>query len=182
MRCFIALDLPEKIKDYLESLQKNFGSISGKFVEINNLHLTLRFLGEIKESQVNLIKEKLSKIKFESFKVKLGGLGVFPSRKFAKIVWVSLEPANKIIELKDQIDFALKNMDFSEDKKFKSHITLIRIKSIKDKKRFFDVLDKIKIEPLEFKVDSFVFKKSVLAETGPEYFDLFTQNNSVQQS
>jgi len=169
MRCFIAVDLPNNVKQYLKSLQNEFNIIFGKPVETENLHLTLKFFEDLNEAQVNLVKKSLRKISLSGFKVSLGSLGVFPSREFPRILWVSLEPTDKVIELKEQIDFALKDMDLGFDKKFKSHITLMRIKSIKDKNRFFQILDRTKLKHFEFDIDSFVFKKSVLKNTGLEY-------------
>jgi len=173
MRCFIAVDLPDNVKEYLATLPKEFSMISGKFVEKENLHLTFRFLGDIPGKNVEYITQKFQEIKFPKIRAYLNNMGVFPSQKFARVLWIALEPKEKIIELKEKIDLALRDIDLLDDnKKFKSHVTLARIKSINNKGKFFGLLEKFRIKPLEFEIKSFVLKKSVLNEKGPTYSDV----------
>ena len=79
MRLFLAIDLPEKAKDYLY----NFRRISRDYVKVSwvpkkNLHLTLKFFGEVDEKKLEALKAELKNIKQDSFKVKLKGIGFFP--------------------------------------------------------------------------------------------------------
>jgi 2'-5' RNA ligase len=97
MRCFVAIDLPEHIKARIFheiEILKQQGLVSGKFVEKENLHLTLKFLGELTEKQIKDIGEKLSEISFNKFKVSLSEIGVFPDKNFVKVLWVGLETKN----------------------------------------------------------------------------------------
>ncbi len=92
MRCFLAIDLPLEIREYLFNLKKGLRMINAKFVEKENIHLTLKFLGEISQKDVDDLKKRLGSIKFKHFKANLGKPGVFPSIKFVRILWVSLQP------------------------------------------------------------------------------------------
>ena len=167
MRCFIAIDLPEEIKKEIAKIQKQLPDFKGKLTEKDNLHLTLKFLGEISDEQVNNIKEKLEKIKFNKFKAKLGGAGIF-SENFIRIVWLELENCDK---LQKETDEKLKDL-FKKEERFMSNLTIARVKSTKDKKLFIEALRKIQVKPSEFEVQGFALKKSTLTEKGPFYEDI----------
>ncbi len=166
MRCFLAIDLPEKVKKELERLQKLILQEKGiKFVEPKNFHLTLKFFGEISDKKVNEIKEKFKEFKFEKIKCHLGNIGFFPSSDYIRVVWISLEPNEKIKELFVKINEILD----SKDDRFESHITLARVKFIKNKEEFVEQIKKLKVAPIEMDADSFSLKKSILTEKGPIY-------------
>lgn len=170
MRVFISIELPKEIKDYLFELQEQFGSDLAKirFVSKKILHLCLKFLGEVSEEKIEEIKEKLKQLKFKSIQVKLEKLGVFPNENYIRVLWVDLKPAGKIIELKDDIDVALQDL-FKKDERFAVHITLGRVKFVKNKEKFKKVLKEFKIEPKEFKIAEFRLVKSTLTKDGPIY-------------
>jgi len=169
MRCFLAIELANEAKEELLRIQKILPEAKMKFVEPENLHLTLKFLGELEDFQVNKIKAALEKINFKKFQARLGSVGVFPLPTFVRVVWVSLEPAEKVKELHKQIDSALEKEKFRADRAFESHITLTRVKFIKDKEEFSKKLKELRIKPLEFTVEKFVLMKSTLTEQGPIY-------------
>ncbi len=161
MRCFIAIELEN---DYFKSLQDKIkDNIKGTFPKA--FHLTLKFLGEVEE---NKIKESLKNIKFEAFKISTSNIGVFPNENYIRVVWIGLKPENKIIELQREIDNKLKKV-FRKDKRFHPHLTLARVKFIKDKNKFKELLKDIKVEKLEFNVDNFKLIKSTLTRDGPIY-------------
>lgn len=171
MRCFVAVELPEEIKAELVKAQKALQSVEGleaKFVEESNLHLTLKFLGELSESGVAKIKEKLSTVKFKPLQVSLGGLGTFPSESYVRVIWISLEPSDKFIELSKSVNRALG----SSDKRFESHVTLARVKAVRDKGGLQRKLKEIRVEKKTFELNSFTLKESTLTREGPVYEDI----------
>ena len=88
IRCFIAIDLPREVINSIKDIQKLLKKQSlfnGNFTEPENLHLTLKFLGEIEEEKVEGVKKRLKEIKFDEFESGLGEVGVF-SKKFIKII------------------------------------------------------------------------------------------------
>lgn len=165
MRCFLAIELPEGIKKELSRIQKEIPEFKGNLVSKENMHLTLKFFGEIDDKKLNEIKKELSEIKFNSFKANLGKIGSFPSESFIRVLWVSLEPADKVKELNAEINKILE----SHDREFESHITLARIKFIKEKEAFIKKIKGIKFKTRDFEIKSFVLKKSTLTEKGPIY-------------
>ena len=91
-RCFIAIDLPREaiaVIKYFQEIIKKKNLFTGKFTEPENLHLTLKFLGEIDDDKIEEIKKRLGEIKFNNFEASLGEIGVF-SKRVVRIVWVKL--------------------------------------------------------------------------------------------
>jgi len=174
-RCFIALDLPCDVIDEIKSIQgliKKKNLFNGKFTEPGNLHLTLKFLGEIDEEKVNEVKNKLREIKFNDFEISLGNIGVFSSKyeNYFRVVWIEIL-GKGVRDLRKQIDEKLAGL-FEPEKRFMSHITIARIKKVYDRQGFLEYIKKIKVPKIGFKVDKFFLKKSELFETGPVYEDL----------
>jgi len=169
MRVFIGVDLSKEMKDYLFELERELRVLPAKikFVDKKSLHITLKFLGEISEDKLEEIKIKLKEVKSKKFKIKLNDTGIFPGEHFIKIIWVGLEPAKDLIELHRKVDSEL--MEFKEEFEFKAHLTLGRVKLVKDKIKFLEIIKKVKIKPIEFEIDSFKLFSSVLSKDGPQY-------------
>ena len=172
MRCFLAIDLNYECRDYLFKLQKEFSKyLKSKWVEKKNLHLTLKFLGDLDENKLETVKRILSEIKVKKFKIYLNELGVFPNENVINIIWVGLKPERDIMNLQKRIDEVLLDL-FSKDQKFLSHITLGRVKFIKNKEKLKGILKETKINKIEFEVNKFRLYKSELTKNGPRYYVL----------
>ncbi len=159
MRIFISIDIPQEIKKIVKEIQKNLPEFNGKKIEEENFHLTLKFLGEITEKDLDETKQKLSEINFKKFKAKLGDLGVF-SENFVRIVWIKIENCDG---LQKEIDEKLSSV-FPKEKRFMSHLTIARIKSLKNKGAFLEGLKKINYERKDFSVDKFFLNMSILTK------------------
>lgn len=170
MRVFIAISLPKEVKDYLFELEKEISKLPAKFklVSKKNLHITLKFIAQASESQIEELKSRLKEIKFDSFKMALIEKGLFPNSRNPRVIWVGLDSDNLLRKLQKEIDEKLLDL-FSDSQEFTSHITLGRIKSIKDKEKFEDGLKNIKIKNLSFKIEEFGLFKSELTKEGPIY-------------
>lgn len=168
MRLFIAVDIPEEFSDYFLELQKQTGDDLAKIVFTKTFHLTLKFLGDIDEAKKDKIIELLNKVKFEPFTAELSNIGVFPNENYIRIVWVGLEPKNKIVELQQKIDNALA-CAFPGDKRFHPHITLGRVKFVKDKKKFVKLLKWMDVEKKCFEISRFKLIKSTPTSEGHVY-------------
>jgi len=170
-RCFIALELSEEAKEEIARIQKDLKKrnlFEGKLTEKENLHLTLKFLGEIDELGIGEVKKRLREIRFKSFKAALGEAGVF-SEDFLRIIWIKLE--GNAIELQKEADNALKGL-FKPEFRFMSHLTIARVKQARDKRKLLDYLSSLKIKKIEFNVFEFALKSSVLTDKGPIYTDI----------
>jgi len=172
MRTFIAIDLNKECKAEIIKIQKTLSKknlFNGKFTEDENLHLTLKFLGEISEEQVIEVKKRLTEIKFKEFFAEISEIGVF-NKDFNKIIWIKLN-GKGIWDLQKQIDDKLKDF-FPVESRFMSHITIARVKNVSNKSGFLEYLKSIKPQKIQFLVKEFSLKKSELASVGPKYEDL----------
>lgn len=174
MRCFIAFELPKEIQDYLVKLQGNLAKFgdNAKLNLVKSFHLTLKFLGEVDSSKIDDIKKALQQIKAEEMVLNLGKQGFFPNEDFIRVVWISLIPDDKIIELQKNIDESLSKLGFKKEKDFKAHLTLARVKFVKDKEAFTSKIKSMKIEEKQFKIKGYKLIKSTLTKQGPIYEDL----------
>lgn len=172
MRLFIALTIDEKIKEeiykYIEGLKvKTDAKI--KWVEKENLHITLKFLGEVRENKLEDIKNALRQTVLGSsvFDLDFKGAGSFPPGKNPRVIWVGAE-SNKVVKLSKKIDDIMSSVGFKkEERNFKSHITIGRIKEGR-----FDIgliekdIDKFFGSMVVEKVDLY---RSYLSPRGPKY-------------
>ncbi len=166
MRAFIAIDVPY-FKE-IENLQK---SISGRFkaVEPHNLHLTLKFLGDVEEREVESIVKAMESCRRESFSVRLKGIGFFPNENYVRVLWIGIEDPDPLVSLMKCLDTHLSRMGFEKEKKYIPHLTIARVKSrisIENRDRFTYMNFGI------FQVTEIKLKKSTLTEKGPIYEDI----------
>ncbi|ALO15744.1 2'-5' RNA ligase [Salinivirga cyanobacteriivorans] len=167
-RCFVSLTLPRIIIDDIVKLQyriKQAGLIGGKYTAPDNIHLTLKFLGEITYQQIDWVDRALSQISLEPFNVKLGEAGVF-SKRHIRIIWMHLLGAN---EIQKKVDEALSQL-FKPEERFMSHITMARVKYLKvEKEKVLQFLEQISSSTQPERIDTFTLKKSTLTPSGPIY-------------
>lgn len=169
MRCFIALDLPKEITSELTKLQEEIKKkdlFNGKYVEPNNIHLTLKFLGKITKDQIRDIQKKLKTINVNSFESIVDEVGVF-SEEFVRIIWIRLN-GKEVFELQRKVDDLLQNL-FPKENRFMSHVTIARVKDkVEDRKALIEYLKSLKIN-VKGKITSFSLIKSELKPEGPVY-------------
>ncbi|MBS3094046.1 RNA 2',3'-cyclic phosphodiesterase [Candidatus Pacearchaeota archaeon] len=164
MRTFISIPIPENIKEEILKIQKQFPEFEGKITEFDNLHLTLKFLGEIDDEKLDEVKKRLSKIKMRRFFAEVINLGVFDERQ-VKIIWLYLKNCN---DLQKEIDFVLKGI-FPAEKNFMPHLTIARVKNVRNQSAFLEKLKQVGVSKLKFGVDKFYLMSSELNDKGPEY-------------
>lgn len=170
MRSFLAINLPRDLKEEIGKLVSGLNYPGIKKVSPENFHITMRFLGEIDDRQAEAIKKKLGEIEAEKFKVSLDKICFFPNENRMRVIWIGVkEGQDKIINLQKEIDLRLEELGFpKEQNEFKPHLTIARIKFIKDKKRILEDAGCIKIEK-SFTAESFDLMQSILDRSGPEY-------------
>jgi len=170
VRTFISIDLPDKIKENIYEIEKNLDLEGIKVVEYDNLHITLKFIGEVSQIKIDKIAQNLSNISLKPFRLMIHGVGAFPTKKNARIVWIGAK--GDIFPLFGSIENELERLNFKKDSHFHPHITIARIKKqnkdIKDKiEKFLD--DYYNIEIGSLFIDNFRLKKSTLTDKGPIY-------------
>jgi 2'-5' RNA ligase len=179
IRTFIAIELPEKILYTIGKVQEKVKSYGFKirWVRTENIHLTLKFLGNIKETDT----EKIAKAMFESVKgcgpilLAVKGIGVFPGIKRPRVIWLGISKQLDLLTgLQKTLDQKLETMGFPKEKRpFKGHLTLGRTKSKIDPKTLHDVLTEFtQFESEHFFADRIILYKSELKPKGAVYTKL----------
>ncbi|RLG59105.1 MAG: RNA 2',3'-cyclic phosphodiesterase [Candidatus Hydrothermarchaeota archaeon] len=170
MRCFIAIDVSNFFAEVLDELSKIRGL---KLVSPENLHITLKFLGEVEESKVEKIHESMRQAleKFDSFSISFKGMGVFPSLRYIRVIWVGVERnRERIIEMQKALEQELEKLNFKREKEFSPHLTLARVKFLGEKQKILKLISKFEnVEFGELRVEKVRLKKSRLTPQGPIY-------------
>jgi 2'-5' RNA ligase len=175
MRLFVACEVPKEIRQTLSAVVKMFPSACAdvKWVEEENMHLTVKFLGEVADHDLPLIKAALAKVRFEPPACRVSGFGAFPGVGRPRVLWAGLEPSRQVIELHELVESALSGLGFPKDKGFEPHLTIGRVRQIKDPSLFPSFFQDVKVLANEdtFRMDALHLKKSVLTPSGPVYSD-----------
>lgn len=172
MRVFVAAEITSQdILNSIKNMQEGL-RIEARPVELQNMHFTLLFLGEIPESMAQKVQDKLKSIQFNSFDISFEGVGAFPKPKFPRVVWIGVKNgAEQLVELAKTVERELSPLGFKSDKEFKPHITIFRIKN-----KIGDITDELaKYSDEKFgsqKISEIKLKKSTLTPSGPIYSDL----------
>ena len=176
MRTFVAVDLDERLKtrftDLINSLDTGHRSI--RWVNRQRMHITLKFLGEISESQRYDIESVLKRVteKHSSILLHFRGAGTFPlNSKNPRVLWVGLDKNEKLLSLQQDIEDELAGLGFpKENRLFRPHLTLGRVKK---RSQIQTVVTRLNQYRNEFFGDSFVDKvlyyRSTLKPDGAEY-------------
>lgn len=177
VRAFLAIDLKPELKDIINDVEAEFKEIDAdiKYVNPQNLHLTLKFFGNITTEGIDLIAGKVEKVlkDFKPFTVEVEGCGAFPNKNRIKVIWIGTDNNPTLIKLHDALDKEFNKIGFDLDRKFSSHLTIGRMKSAKNKDKIkakINEMNEYSFDTIE--VNEIVLKKSTLTPKGPIYEDL----------
>lgn len=178
MRLFVAVDLNKEVKDKIKNLQEKLEkeSFDLKFVKPENIHITIKFLGEVKEDGIEKICYKLKGISssFHSFNINVKEVGSFPDWKSPRVLWAGIEEGKK--ELKELVETTErifhKDLGFNKEKReFNAHITIARFKSSRNtnKEKLKRILDSSHPEFGVVNINDIILMKSILTLKYPIY-------------
>ena len=165
-RLFIAIDIENEIKAYIESSLKLFPG--QKWTNIEQQHITLKFLGDTEEDLFSQIRENLKSVNMENFSISIQDTGFFPNIRRPNVFWLGITPEPKLIILKNEIDNLLSPLGIQpDDREFSPHLTLMRIKYFKDRS-FPEKLNSrfSSFKKQTFQINSFILYSSVLDSSG----------------
>jgi 2'-5' RNA ligase len=176
MRMFIAIDLDKGIKENLFALIDKLSEKSKhiRWVRREGMHLTLKFLGEIKEERIPEIENSLEKVvrNYRPFSLKIKGTGYFPlERKNPRVLWTGVEADKTLSLLQQELESQMEKIGFPREKReFHPHLTLGRVKAPSHIQEAVDELERHK-ESLfgEMTVKKIIFFQSILRPSGAEY-------------
>lgn len=181
-RLFVSAEFDNNIKDHLiNEIAPQFGPalIRGKITAKQNMHLTLKFIGERKDDDINDIIDMLHKSHeaIAPFDVKIRGIGAFPNKNNPKIIWArTIE--NELSLLSKNIENNLVKIGIKKDNKpFSPHITFFRVKEVYNQSDISDVIESLNDIMIGVQhISSFNLMKSTLTPSGPQYttIEVFT--------
>lgn len=177
MRLFVAVELDPGLRETAARIGKRIKDTGAgvKLVEPENLHFTIKFLGEVEEELLPEIEEKLGEALKGAgpFKVELEGAGFFGSPKFMKVLWLDVkEGQRELLRLMDKVGRALEFIQ-EEERQNRVHLTIGRVKSPKNREELLDLIEELRhVKVGEMVVKEVKLKESVLGPKGPAYSDV----------
>jgi 2'-5' RNA ligase len=177
MRLFAAIDIEPQVQDRIERVQQQLKrdlKLYGKevrWVRPEQLHLTLKFLGEVRDSAITQVCGVITQTapEYQGFDLRVQGLGVFG--RPARVVWAGCEVPPELIKIQTRLESEFKNIGWDkENRPFAGHLTIARVKSAAAGRKLAEA---VQAYPDEFLgavlVDQVVLYESRLSRTGPEY-------------
>ena len=184
VRCFIAVECNNS--EVVEGIRKVQGAVEStganlKHVEPENIHLTLKFLGEIPQHKVDEVAEIINDISFEPYSFKVEEVGVFPNLRRPATIWAGItNGVSDLAAVFEEVDSKMGKLGFDrERRRFHPHLTISRVRSGKNKDQLVEELVAAKDQVFgSINVDRIVLKKSVLTPKGPIYTTLAESRHS----
>ena len=174
LRTFIAIPLPEairaKVEKLLSDLRKTDAAV--RWVPACNLHLTLKFLGDVEEARLEDLFVAIRKATegIEPFGITLKGLGAFPNIRQPRMLWIGMDVPEAMQRLYENIGEELSRLHFpKETRRFSPHLTIGRVKAERGTERLMSVVERTNFGPETVSVARIVAMKSDLRPTGAVY-------------
>jgi 2'-5' RNA ligase len=179
-RGFIAVEVAssERLEDFSRAVKATDAPL--KMVNLDIIHVTLKFLGDTDEALIpeieNVMKDSVAGI--EPFTVKIKGTGAFPNMNRISVVWAGMENAEALGRIAEKLSKNLEPLDFKPEKKrFSPHVTIARVKGGRNKDKLVEAIRSYEdVSFSETTVERVILKKSVLTPSGPIYSDVVSVN------
>lgn len=185
MRTFIAIDFSPEIIRKIDEIINYFKSQTPekalKWVAPQNLHLTIKFLGEVPENKIEQIKTLINQalVDVQTFEIGVDGLGMYPKPQTPRVVWLGIKGSEPLKEIHKKLNSQLQIADVRPDnRRFSPHLTIARVRRNADKRTVQEIgqtLSKFKVDTLgKCIIDHIVLYKSDLTSKGPVYTKLLS--------
>jgi RNA 2',3'-cyclic 3'-phosphodiesterase len=178
LRAFVALEIADDaVLGSLVSYQRELAATGAdlKLVERENLHFTLKFLGEVSEDQAREADRRLRALRLAGGPATVSGAGAFPSLHRPSVVWVGVSQADeqRVRAVGEAVIKALEGIGERETRPFQAHLTLARVRSVRNMDRLSSAIGAASQRGFgAFSLGSFKLKSSQLRPSGPVYSDL----------
>ncbi len=176
MRLFVSVDLPPELTEPVARLQEEFADASGlNFTDPEQVHVTLKFLGDVEDSQLPELTRELEAAVADSgvdpFTARFGGLGVFPDLEYIRVLWLGVEEGGEeLTRLHEAIEDRTTAMGFDpESHDFTPHATLARMQHAGGKELVQELVTERSPTVGETAVEEVRLTESTLTDEGPVY-------------
>jgi RNA 2',3'-cyclic 3'-phosphodiesterase len=172
----VKIDAQEKLIQTVDEIKLELKKENIRWVNTHNYHITLKFFGNTEEKRIDEICQLFDKIagNYQSFNIKVANTGVFVRKGIPKILWLDTFENELLYKLYDGIEESIFKLGYNrENRPFKAHLTIGGIKFLKDKKQFFEVMEKYNNSFFQdAKIDRFILFESIMKPGGPKYTEL----------
>ena len=185
IRSFIAIDLPDSLNAALEKaseqLQDLLGGLPVRWVPVQNIHLTLKFLGDVSENNIPMIEAivRTEAAQHRIFEISVGGFGVFPNTARPRVLWVGVESPDELINLQRRIDIESARLGYAPDQRvFSPHLTFGRVSRNASPKQIRKASDQLRNHRIGFlgaaRIENVTLFRSDLGPDGAVYSKIYT--------
>jgi 2'-5' RNA ligase len=174
---FCAVELPDavlvRLGDHVRRLRKEVPDAAASWSRVENIHLTLKFFGNVEVARIQKISEAAERAvkEFSTFQIGVGGTGVFPRPSRPQVLWIGVnDPSGQLTALQEKFESECAAEGFpKEDRAYKPHLTIARLRKPEGARDLADAHLQIKFEPMEIDVKELVIFRSELSPKGSKY-------------
>ncbi len=178
IRSFVAFEIGEagvlkRIADAQRALVDTGADL--RLVKPENIHVTVRFLGDISPIMADMVRSEMNGILFRPFEIELRGLGAFPDLRHARVIWIGIKRGREtLMKIFDQLEGRLRKLGFTPDRRgFSPHVTIARVKSRENRDLLIrQIVSRCDYDFGTVKANSLKLMESVLTPKGPVYSTL----------
>ena len=176
-RVFCAVELPDEVharlEDHVVRLRKEVPDATASWSRVENIHLTLKFFGNVEIDRIPRISEAAQRAvkQFSKFQIVIGDTGVFPRPSRAQVLWIGVsDPSGKLSALQQSLENECAAEGFEkEDRAYRPHLTIARVRKPEGARRLADAHLAMKFEPAPIDVTEVIVFRSELSSKGSRY-------------
>ena len=176
-RVFCAVELPDavrvRLQKHITRLREVVPDVAASWTRVENIHLTLKFFGNVAVEQITKISDATSRAvnDFDSFQIEIGATGVFPKPSRAQVLWIGVsDPSGKLLEMQRGLENEFAKVGFpKEDRAFRPHFTIARIRKPDGARRLADTHLKMDFDPQAISLKELIVFRSELSSKGSKY-------------
>jgi RNA 2',3'-cyclic 3'-phosphodiesterase len=189
-RVFCAVELPAEVRarleDHVRRLRKEVPDVAASWSRVENIHLTLKFFGNVEVKRIEMISAAAERAVKESstFQIGIGGTGVFPRPSRPQVLWIGvIDQSGRLSALQEKFENECALEGFpKEDRAYKPHLTIARLRKPDGGRQLAEAHLQMKFEPLEIDVNELVIFRSELSPKGSKYTPLSKHQTRIPRS
>lgn len=176
-RVFCAVELPQEVRvrleDHVSRLRKQVGDVAASWSRVENIHLTLKFFGNVELNLIQRISDAAERVakQFSKFQIGVGETGVFPRPSRPQVLWIGIsDPSGQLTALQQKFEHECAAEGFAkEDRAYRPHLTIARLRKPEGARQLADAHLAMRFEPIEIGLKDLVVFRSELSPKGSKY-------------
>ena len=176
-RVFCAIELSDtvraRLQEHIQQLRKDVPEVAASWSRVENIHLTLKFFGNVELARVVAISDAASRMvkEFSPFEISIGNTGVFPRASRAQVLWIGVsDPSGKLLGLQNRLEGECAAEGFAkEDRAFRPHLTIARIRKPDGARPLADAHLNMRFESMLMTLTEMIVFRSELGSKGSKY-------------